>query len=249
MTNRTCIAPDCEAERKAKGYCTGHYKQHKAGKPITPLRKTVRYPEGATCKVEGCNNRPAGNWLCMMHYMRKRLTGDVGDAAPTYIPGLTAVERFHHIGYTARPVRPHLDECWEWNGPFYVDGYGDVSGHHRGIKRWKAHRLSYELANGVELTSEQFVCHRCDNPACIRPTHLFVGTHRDNVADCIAKGRNVRGEKTKNHKLTDKAVAELRKYQPLPTDIAREYARTYNASMRTVQKAATGVTWKHVPMP
>lgn len=76
------------------------------------------------------------------------------------------------------------DECWVWTGSTNSDGYGVCK--FQG-KAWKAHRLAWVLANGDIGKFE--VCHRCDNPGCVNPSHLWLGTHLQNVRDCIEKGR------------------------------------------------------------
>lgn len=81
------------------------------------------------------------------------------------------------------------DGCWNWTGKAAAeDGYGLLQGPDRRLVR--AHRLSWELANGP-IPAGQWVLHRCDNPRCVRPDHLFLGTVVENVADMMAKGRHV----------------------------------------------------------
>jgi hypothetical protein len=76
--------------------------------------------------------------------------------------------------------------CWAWQGNKIPGDYGvlKIDG-----KRILAHRLSWQLQNGL-IPPGMFVCHKCDNPSCINPDHLFIGTQKDNMEDCKSKGRN-----------------------------------------------------------
>jgi hypothetical protein len=78
------------------------------------------------------------------------------------------------------------DGCWEWQG--YQDPVGYGRFRFRGTM-WLAHRVSWVLANG-EIPDRLLVCHRCDNPPCVNPGHLFLGTTQDNALDKMSKGRH-----------------------------------------------------------
>ena len=81
-------------------------------------------------------------------------------------------------------------ECWVWTGATKGGGYGNFTDYADGAKRHVlAHRFSWELHNGPVPAEKPLVLHHCDNPPCVRPDHLFVGTHRDNITDAIEKGR------------------------------------------------------------
>lgn len=77
------------------------------------------------------------------------------------------------------------DECWLWRGD-RLKGYGLLS--HKGKNR-RAHRVSWELANQQEIPAGLHACHSCDNPSCVNPSHIWLGTQQDNMADMYAKGR------------------------------------------------------------
>jgi hypothetical protein len=77
-------------------------------------------------------------------------------------------------------------ECWEWTASLDGRGYGQIN---INKKMHRAHRLSWQIANGRELTKNELVCHSCDNPTCVNPKHLWIGTQKDNMSDCARKNR------------------------------------------------------------
>lgn len=84
------------------------------------------------------------------------------------------------------------DYCWQWTAGSLPEpgfGYGKIRVGGRGSKIAVAHRVSWFLEHGAWPSDEAVVCHRCDNPKCVRPEHLFLGTQKENIRDCIAKGR------------------------------------------------------------
>jgi len=139
----------------------------------------------------------------------------------------------------AKFVTPAGDACWLWAGTILKSGYGNFGV--GGGKTEYAHRFSYRLYVG-DIPPGMEVCHSCDVRACANPDHLFVGTRKDNVDDCIAKGRNAKGERMANAKLTDDDVVLIR--ASLKSD--RELAVDFDVSPSRVNQVRNRLGWRHV---
>jgi hypothetical protein len=99
-------------------------------------------------------------------------------------PYLTPSDRMRFWGYVKK-----TETCWEWTGFLRGRKPGQYGGFQLGRKCYLAHRISWIICHGKDLSADACVCHHCDNTTCVRPDHLFVGTQRDNTHDMIAKGR------------------------------------------------------------
>jgi hypothetical protein len=127
-------------------------------------------------------------------------------------------------------------------------GYARVLGGKSGRK--PAHVLSWEMANEREIPEGLFVCHNCpggDNPSCIEPAHLWVGTHTENMADMMEKGRSAHGARNANAKLTDEDIREIRAaFQNGKYWTQAALARQYGVTRNLIGYIVHGSIWKHV---
>lgn len=153
-----------------------------------------------TCSIQGCERPRHGATWCHAHYRRHQKYGDpLALAQPSSRHhDLTLAERFWaKVDRSAGP-----DGCWPWLAGRNHQGYGRFRIGGRGSPTAHAHRVAWEVANGA-IPAGLLACHQCDNPPCCNPSHLFLGTTPDNVADRDSKGRTASGERSGRSKHLD----------------------------------------------
>lgn len=120
-----------------------------------------------------------------------RFVGRKGGSSRQWLP--LDIRFWNRVDKNGPTVRVELGPCWVWMGGTDIGGYGAI----KGTKRTSTHRVSWELHYGL-IPDGLCVLHHCDNPPCVRPEHLFLGTRKDNAHDMIAKGRNYHGRANLN---------------------------------------------------
>lgn len=196
----------------------------------------VDVPGAAPARACRCCQRPASTWRhktcasCRLEIARTRR--EAGRARyraehPRRDPLLAGAARFW-------AKVDHSGDCWLWTGARDRDGYGRF----RVLHAWRgAHRMAWLLARGP-IPDGLHVLHRCDAAACVRPEHLKLGTHAENMADMAARGRA-------RAKLTPLAVKEARAAHAGGVGYAKLAAR-YGVAPETMRAAMRGETWRHV---
>lgn len=138
-------------------------------------------------------------------------------------------------------INPLPNGCWEWSGGRKTRNYGAI--------RWPgqqtAHRVAWILSKG-SVTPSNFLCHKCDNPPCCNPDHMFVGTNEDNMKDMARKGRGggPRGERCHKAKLTQEKVNMIREAKKLLGFKAQYWASLFGVSNATIFNLLRYSTWK-----
>jgi len=199
--------------------------------------KPVRRNDGAECTCS----------MCSVHFIRAYRISTKRAANPQYCSKLCqtkaqkekALQSFSDR-FWGNVMIGSNDVCWLWIGRKNQNGYG-VFDH--GGRPHIASRFCYELSHG-KLPQNIFVCHSCDNPGCVNPSHLWAGTPKQNVDDCVAKGRNsggngLRGSAASRSKLTEAQARTIKLSRVPAVDLAAEFG----VSATAIRKIQSGENW------
>lgn len=203
------------------------------------------YRLSVICQLESVNGRAM--WKCLCDCGNEKvvssthlLSGSVKSCGCYRSDIISALRESEAIPFSDRLLLMPSG-CIEWQGARDRGGYGTLRS---GKRDHKAHRFAYEKAFGP-IPSGMLVCHTCDNPPCCNPEHLFLGTPKENSADCVIKGRQTRGERQGNAKITDHIVCMIMDmYRGGKSQQA--IADNFGVHQTTISKIVRGIAWKHV---
>lgn len=226
--HRLCLVDGCQKVKVARRLCGTHYARwRRTGSTNLNARHNTRITK--TCTECGSRFHVVPSKRNIAKYCSRKCLGVANARRQTLIPDFAAFLR----GYG------NQGGCWDWPHNRDRDGYGVTT---VGGATTRCHRVAYETAIGP-IPKGAWVLHRCDNPSCIRPAHLFLGDAVANAADMATKGRACRGERHPNAKLTEPAVCNIRE----DARGCSKLARVYGVSPTTIKNIIGRKTWKHVP--
>jgi hypothetical protein len=237
-----CSVDDCNRESGTRGWCSMHYQRWRAT-GTTGLRKHSGVPRvQPSCAVDGCGKASVARGWCGAHYMRWSKHGDPALSGYGHLLRTPVEDRFW----------PHVDkgtpdECWPWNAGVDLSGYGRIWAATESGKPDGSHRVSWRIHNGP-IPAGLFVCHRCDNPPCCNPGHLFLGTNEANMADMVRKGRarSLKGSENRSAKLHESQVRDIRRRYIKGDRFCGQVglAAEYGVSGTAIADVVHGRTWK-----
>ncbi len=139
------------------------------------------------------------------------------------------------------------DKCWEWTASRRPQGYGQLNINR---KLYYAHRISWQIANQKSVPKGIQVLHSCDNRKCVNPSHLWLGSQKDNIRDMVAKGRNnpwsPKGEAHPMARLCEGEVKAIRLLYATGKYTYNELSKKFDINQGHVGNIVNGKIWKHI---
>ncbi len=177
-----------------------------------------------------------GGFLCLFRPCIFGLPVMPGKPAPL-------LERFERY----LPDQLRDDECWEWQGCRDGFGYGRIRSSPPHMRTLYAHRVAWEAHHAEPVPTGLCILHRCDNPACVNPSHLFSGTRPENSADMVTKGRAPKGDAKPLSRLTASQVLEIRRLYAAGGVSQQALGDQFGVHIMTISDAIRRKTWSHLP--
>lgn len=229
-----CYSHGCGRPVLARGLCPQHY-------------QAWRWRHGKPCSVPGCSSTVIARSLCPRHYDRLRRLGDSGALIP-------ARDLPAEVYFWSRVAIAGPDDCWLWKGSSNYFGYGQVS---VGRRPQMAHRIALGLDLGRPVKTGSLALHRCDNPPCCNPRHLYEGSAADNANDRVVRGRSnteqlsrtriergvARGERNPRAKLDRAKADEIRRKYAAGHGSQQTLANEYGVDQTLISRIVRGLTW------
>lgn len=174
------------------------------------------------CRIDYCVALASKKGLCSKHYQRLMTHGFYEPPSP--------MERI-----LQKVVINDKTGCWEWTGYSHRSGHGSIRVDGKAVP---VYRYVYEFYRG-KIPDGMFACHKCDNPSCVNPEHIFIGTPRENSQDAARKGRMERGNKRWCSKLTEQDIRSIR----ADGRAQRVIAGDYGVDQALIQRIRVGKAW------
>jgi HNH endonuclease len=193
-----------------------------------------------TCSFAGCGRKHHAKGLCNGHHKQSLRGEHLAELKITRQSALALMGLTFRDFFWSKTLGCVRTGCIEWMGSRDKLGYGRLVVTGSSVL---AHRKAWELERAT-VPEGLHVCHKCDNPPCVNPDHLFIGTHVDNMMDKHGKGRcrTVTGELSKS-KLTEAAVREIRADK---ISLVKDLAAKFGVRPNTISMVRTGRNWRHV---
>lgn len=206
------------------------------GDTVIPRPRT---PAGSICSAAKCHRPASKRGMCGRCYLRwYRSTPRLER------PEVTKLERFWEKVNTSGSVpshAPHLGRCWLWTGSRRTSGHGQFG-------NTPAHVYALEMALGEPCPTGMEGCHLCDNPPCVRPSHIYFGTRQDNSDDAWARSRHQVGSERPAARLFESDVEEIR-VRYAAGESGSALAAEYGVKPCSIYGITSGQKWAHAPGP